>query len=387
VSTSLAHRLETARPPFRGYRGLIVASVTYATIAVLHTIGHDWLQQLDDFVRTPLLFVWIVGLILASAMQVMHYSEILAEMLGEPLGTLVLTISAISIETSLIVVLMLSGDANPTLVRDTIFSELMIILCLMVGASLLLGGIRHHQQYYNLDAARSFLSVLFPTVIIILVMPDYVGPTTGPTLSPGQAAQVGGLTFLIYLIFLAMQTMRLKHVFAEPSEAPASETSGTLATTLRPWDGALGVRAVLMLILLLLPVPILAESLNPIVDYGVYQLQAPEALAGLLIAVLVLSPEGITAIKAAWHNRMQRSVNLMLGSALSTMGLTVPIVLLISVLTGEPLVLGLEQKDTVLLATTLLLSSVTFGGATTDMLKGCVHLVLFAMFFLFMLTA
>jgi Ca2+:H+ antiporter len=263
----------------------------------------------------------------------------------------------------------------------------MIILCLMVGVSLLLGGIRHRQQIYNLDAARSFLSVLFPTAIIILIMPNYVGPTVGPTLSHGQAAQVGILTFAIYLIFLAMQTVRLKYVFAEPSEGGPSETSGTLATTPRPWDGAVAARAAFMLLLMLLPVPILAESLNPIVDYGVYQLRAPEALAGLLIAVLVLSPEGITAIKAAWHNRMQRSVNLMLGSALSTMGLTVPIVLLISVLTGEQLILGLDQKDTVLLVTTLLLSSVTFGGSTTDMLKGCVHLVLFAMFFLFMLTA
>jgi Ca2+:H+ antiporter len=269
MSTSLAHWPETARPPFRMNLGIVVASATYATLAVLHTIGHDWLQQLDNYIRTPLLFVWIVGLILAPAMQVMHYSETLAEMLGEPLGTLVLTISAISIETSLIVVLMLSGDANPTLVRDTIFSELMIILCLMVGASLLLGGIRHRQQTYNLDAARSFLSVLFPTAIIILVMPNYVGPESGPTLSLGQAAQVGILTFIIYLIFLAMQTIRLKDVFAEPSEGGPSETSGTLATTLRPWDGAVAARAAFMLLLMLFPIPILAEALNPMVDYGV----------------------------------------------------------------------------------------------------------------------
>lgn len=366
--------------------GILVAGATYATLAVLHTIGHNWLQQLDNYARTAILFVWIVGLILASAMQVMRHSETLAEMLGEPLGTLILTISAISIETSLIVVLMLSGAANPTLVRDTIFAELMIILCLMVGASLLLGGVRHRQQIYNLDAARSFLSVLFPTAIIVLVMPNYVGPTIGPTLSHGQAAQVGILTFIIYLIFLAMQTVRLKDVFAEPLQNRPSEISGTLATTLRPWNGAVAARAGFMLLLMLLPVPLLAEALDPIVDYGIHQLAAPEALAGLLIAVLVLSPEGITAIQAAWHNRMQRSINLMLGSALSTMGLTVPIVLLISVLTGEALVLGLDQKDMILLATTLLLSAVTFGGSTTDMLKGCVHLVVFGMFLLFMLT-
>jgi Ca2+:H+ antiporter len=386
MPTSLAHRPEAARPPFRMNIGILVAGATYATLAVLHTIGHNWLQQLDNYARTAILFVWIVGLILASAMQVMRHSETLAEMLGEPLGTLILTISAISIETSLIVVLMLSGAANPTLVRDTIFAELMIILCLMVGASLLLGGVRHRQQIYNLDAARSFLSVLFPTAIIVLVMPNYVGPTIGPTLSHGQAAQVGILTFIIYLIFLAMQTVRLKDVFAEPLQNRPSEISGTLATTLRPWNGAVAARAGFMLLLMLLPVPLLAEALDPIVDYGIHQLAAPEALAGLLIAVLVLSPEGITAIQAAWHNRMQRSINLMLGSALSTMGLTVPIVLLISVLTGEALVLGLDQKDMILLATTLLLSAVTFGGSTTDMLKGCVHLVVFGMFLLFMLT-
>jgi Ca2+:H+ antiporter len=386
MATSLAHRLETARHPSRVNVGILVAIMTYATLAVLHTIGHNWLQHLNNHVRTAILFAWIVGLILASAMQVMRYSETLAEMLGEPLGTLVLTLSAISIETSLIIVLMLTGSPNPTLVRDTIFSELMIILCLMVGASLLLGGIRHRQQSYNLDATRSFLSVLFPTAIIILVMPNYVGPTVGPTLSLAQAAQVGILTFVIYLVFLAMQTVRLRDVFAEPSQDRPYQTSGTLVTTLRPWNGRVAARAGFMLLLMLLPVPILAESLDPIVDYTVHRLEAPEALAGLLIAVLVLSPEGITAIQTAWHNRMQRSINLMFGSALSTMGLTVPIVLLISVHTGEPLVLGLDPKDMILLATTLLLSAVTFGGSTTDMLKGCVHLIVFGMFFLFILT-
>lgn len=384
--TFVAHRPETARPPFRMNASILVAGATYATLAVLHTIGHGWLQQLDNYPRTALLLIWLVGLILASAMQVMHYSETLAEMLGEPLGTLILTISAISIETSLIVVIMLSGAVEPALVRDTVFSELMIILCLMVGASLLLGGIRHRQQFYNLDAARSFLSVLIPTAMIVLLMPNYVGPTVGPTLSHGQAAQVGVLTFVIYLIFLLMQSVRLKDVFAEPSAQAVAETSGTLATTLRPWNGAVAARSAFMLLIMLLPVPLLAEALNPITDYGVHQLDAPEAMVGLLIAILVLSPEGISAIQAAWNNRMQRSVNLMLGSALSTMGLTIPVVLLISVLTGQELVLGLDPKNTVLLATTLLLSSITFGGSSTDMLKGCVHLVLFAMFFLFMLT-
>ena len=386
MPTSVAHHPETARPPFRMNASILVAGATYATLAVLHTIGHGWLQQLENYPRTALLFIWLVGLILAAAMQVMHYSETLAEMLGEPLGTLILTISAISIETSLIVVIMISGAPEPALVRDTVFSELMIILCLMVGASLLVGGIRHRQQFYNLDAARSFLSVLIPTAMIVLLMPNYVGPTVGPTLSHGQAAQVGVLTFVIYLIFLLMQSVRLKDVFAEPSAETAAEASGTLATTLRPWNGAVAARSAFMLLVMLLPVPLLAEALNPIVDYGVHQLDAPEALVGLLIAILVLSPEGISAIEAAWNNRMQRSVNLMLGSALSTMGLTVPVVLLISVLTGQELVLGLDPKNTVLLATTLLLSSITFGGSTTDMLKGCVHLVLFAMFFLFMLT-
>jgi Ca2+:H+ antiporter len=183
-----------------------------------------------------------------------------------------------------------------------------------------------------------------------------------------------------------MQSVRLKDVFAEPSEDPAADGSGTLATTLRPWNGAVAARSAFMLLVTLLPIPLLAEALNPIVDYGVRQMHAPEALAGLLIAILVLSPEGISAIEAAWHNRMQRSVNLMLGSALSTMGLSIPVLLLISALLGQELVLGLDQKNTVLLATTLLLSSITFGGSTTDMLKGCVHLVLFVMFFLFMMT-
>jgi Ca2+:H+ antiporter len=202
ISTFIAHRPEAARPSFHVNVGISsVPVVTYMILAVLYTIGHNRLQQLDKYIRTVILFVWVVGLILASAMQVMRHRETLAEMPGKPFEILILIISAISIETSLIIVVMLSGAANPILVRDTIFSELMIFLCLMVGASLLLGGIRHRQQIYNLDAARSFLSGLFPIAIIIFVMPNYVGPTVGSTLSYGQAAQVGILIFTIYLIF------------------------------------------------------------------------------------------------------------------------------------------------------------------------------------------
>src|SRR4051812_25144225 len=132
MATPIAHRPDRARAPFGINASILVAGATYATLAVLHTIGHDWLQQLDNYLRTSLLFVWFVLLTLASAMRVMYHSETLAEMLGEPFGTLVLTLSAIAVETSLIVVIMLSGAAEPGLVRDTVFSELMIILCLMV---------------------------------------------------------------------------------------------------------------------------------------------------------------------------------------------------------------------------------------------------------------
>jgi Ca2+:H+ antiporter len=251
----------------------------------------------------------------------------------------------------------------------------------MIGLALLLGGIRHRQQVYNFEGARSFLSVLIPLPIVILILPDFVEPEEGGTTTGSKLLLIGALSLAIYVTFLVMQTVRHKAQFADPDEA----TSTTLAENRLPWDGRAAATAAGLLLLVLLPIPLLADHLDAVLEVGIYEFGMPHAAAGVVIAALVLCPEGAAAIQAAHANRLQRSVNLMLGSALSSVALAVPIMIAISAGTGMELILGLDQQDVVMLATILLLTTITFGGARTDMLKGAVHLAVFAVFLVLVL--
>lgn len=379
-------RCHTVGAPLAAARGrhpavvtLTAAAAAYGTLLAIVLLGDAWIEA--HIAASAFAFVLIVGLILCCAMRVMHHGEVLAEMLGEPMGALTLTLSAALIEISLLAVVMLSGAANPTIVRDTVYAELMIILGGMIGLALLLGGIRHRQQVYNFEGARSFLAVLIPLPIVILVLPDFVQPEEGATTTGSKLLLIGTLSLAIYVTFLVMQTVRHKAQFADPDEA----ASATLAEARRPWEGRAAATAAGLLLLVLLPIPLLADHLDAVLEVGIQDFGMPHAAAGVVIAALVLSPEGAAAIQAAHANRLQRSVNLMLGSALSSVALAVPIMILISAWTGMELILGLDQQDVVILATVLLLTTITFGGARTDMLKGAVHLAVFAVFLVLVL--
>jgi len=358
---------------------LAAAAAAYGTLLVVMALGDGWIEA--HIAASALAFVLIVGLILVCAMRVMHHGETLAAMLGEPLGALTLTLSAALIEISLLAVVMLSGAANPTIVRDTVYAELMIILGGMIGLALLLGGIRHRQQVYNFEGARSFLAVLIPLPIVILILPDFAPAERAATMTGSKLLLIGALSLAIYVTFLAMQTVRHKAQFADPDEAAAA----TLAETRQPWNARSAATAAGLLLLVLLPIPLLADHLDAVLEVGIHELGMPHAAAGVVIAALVLSPEGAAAIQAAHANRLQRAVNLMLGSALSSVALAVPIMILISAWTGMEMILGLDPQDVVMLATVLLLTTITFGGARTDMLKGAVHLAVFAVFLVLVL--
>jgi Ca2+:H+ antiporter len=370
------------------FTALLPSALAVASLAFLWTAGHDWLEHPGDQpVRTIGLFLWLFGVILWCAVGVMRHAEVLAHRLGEPFGALILTLSAISIEVSIIAVIMLVGEQNPELARDTMFAILMIILGGLVGAALLAGGLRHRVQSYNLEGARFFLVVLLPLATITLILPNYTLSTADPTLTPLQGALFGIFTLLLYGVFLLMQTRRHREFFQGPEEAQhAAAPHAAGPAPAEPILHKPEIREhstpyhVVVLIVTLVPIPLLAHEFAIIVEFGIFVLDLPPAIAGVLVATLVLTPEGLSAIRAALDNQMQRAVNLLLGSALSTIGLTVPVVLIISLFTGQQLVLGLEEEDALLLILTLLVSSLTFSGARTDMLKGAVHILLFAVF-------
>ena len=319
---------------------------------------------------------------LGCVFTVVSYADDLAEMLGEPYGTLVLTLSATAIEASLMLTAMFAGKENPTLLRDTIFATFMILLNGLVGLSLSAAGWRHLEQKFNLRGALSFLHLIAPLSLILLVIPNHSRSSTGATLAPAQEAFLGALCVVAYLLFLLLQTTRHRSLFDHPHPERDDAANGHPAGEKHP--RAL-LRSTLNLILAILPIVLLAEHLGGLIDYGIETLHAPDALGGLIVASLVLAPEGLGAFKAALANHMQRAVNICLGSALATIALTVPTVLIAAGIQNHSLTLGLSGVDPVLLYATLIVSLITFGSGRATLLQGKVHLLLFTayLFFIF----
>ncbi len=326
--------------------------------------------------------IWLFTAALWAAFGVVHHAEALAIKLGEPLGTLVLTLAVVGIEVSLIAAIMLTGADSPTLARDTMMAILMIVLGGLTGSALLIGGLVHGEQDYNLPGARAYLGVLVPLAVFALVLPDFTVSTDKPTFTPLQAGFFAITTAALYGIFLAIQTVRHKSYFEQP--ARDREADHEAAHAHPHVHGPLRSTAyhAVFLVLTLLPIVLLSKRIAKLVDFGIVQIGAPVALGGVIIAILVLTPESMAAVSAARNNQLQRSVNLLLGSALSTIGLTLPAVLTVSLLTGEPLELGLDMAPLVLLLLTLVVCLMTFGGTRTNIMQGAVHIVMFLAYLL-----
>ncbi|HEV7257112.1 MAG TPA: calcium:proton antiporter [Bosea sp. (in: a-proteobacteria)] len=359
----------------------------WATVAAFLLFGDGLLAQLGAPLISVVIFVWLLGVIIWAAFGVVHEAEILAGRLGEPFGTLILTLSIVIIEVALISAVMLGAKGAPTLGRDTMFAVLMIVLNGVVGIGLLVGGRRHFAQSYNLKGAASYLSVITPLTVIPLVLPNFTTSTANGTLTTLQSVSFSLFTVALYGAFLVLQTGRHRSFFQEPTgdQAPLPRTA-TPEIEAGEDDhghedpGGATLTHVALLLANILPIVILSKSLAAVLDFGIIQLGAPVALGGILIAMVVFTPECIAALRAINANQLQRAINLCLGAAASTLGLTVPAVLAIGLWTGQEIVLGLSGTNMVILAMTLLLSTLTFTGTRTTMLEGAVHLSVFFVF-------
>jgi Ca2+:H+ antiporter len=362
------------------FKTLARVLVAWGTVIAFFLFGGAWLADLDSTIKWIALFVWLFGVVAWCAYGVVEHAEHLAELLGEPLGTLILTLSIILIEVALIAAVMLTADAAPTLGRDTMFALLMIILNGVVGLALLLGGIRHHEQEYNLQGAAAFLALIVPLSVIALVLPNFTRSTPDPSHTGVQAFFFALFTILLYGVFLAVQTVRHQSFFVAPQRAETVMDARNGAREHgKPSLWEVGGHT-LLLIATVLPIVLLAKQLAKLIDHGIGVLGAPAALGGVLIALIVFTPEGMSALRAALANELQRAVNLCLGAALSTIGLTVPAVLGIGLITGQPVILGLSPAEMTLLAVTLAVSTLTFSVSRTTVLEGAVHLVLFLVY-------
>lgn len=355
--------------------------VAWTSVAAFFVFGPAWLADLGAPLWASGLFLWLFLVILWAAFGVVYEAEELAHRLGEPYGTLALTLSIVVIEVVLVSAVMLSSKAVPTLGRDTMFAVLMIVLNGIVGLGLLIGGLRHHQQSYNLQSTSAFLSVIIPLTTIALIIPNFTTSTIGGTLTPVQAISFSVFTVALYGIFLLIQTGRHSSFFIHDGGRVAKSNPGTVspeaASDGEGRDIGAILRHVALLIANILPIVLLSKSLAAILDHGIEALRAPSALGGVLIAAIVFTPEGISALKAVARNELQRAINLCLGAATSTVGLTVPAVLAVGLLTGQTVVLGLAPTEMTLLVVTLILSTLTFSGLRTTVLEGAVHLVVF----------
>jgi Ca2+:H+ antiporter len=315
--------------------------------------------------------VALVGAVLAAV----HHAEVVAHRVGEPFGTLVLALAVTAIESSLIVAVMLAGGAEKAaLARDTMYATVMIIANGVIGISVLLGALRHREQSFRIEGAGPGLGALATLATLVLVMPAVTVSAPGASYTASQLAFVALSSLTMWCVFVFFQTVRHRDYFLPTVDVSDEAVHAAPPTTGRAWA------SFTLLMVSLVAVVGLAKVLSPSIESVVRDAGAPPAVIGIAIALLVLMPESIAAIRAALADRLQTSMNLALGSGLASIGLTIPVVVLVSILFDLPLVLGLDSKDIVLLALTFLVCTIGVGSGRTNMMQGVVQIVIFAAF-------
>jgi len=346
----------------------IFPALAVLLFAAVTVTGYIFTPSTAGLVFAAILLLILFGTVFAAV----HHAEVVAERIGEPFGTLLLTLSVTIIEVALIATIMLGEKAVTTLARDTVFAVVMIVCNGLVGVCILAGGLRYREQDIQVSGSSLYLSVLSVLATMTLIMPNFTLTTPGPVLSASQLGFDSVVTILLYGVFLYTQTVRHRDYFVAGAAAanhdgpPPSNRTIVLSTGL--------------LLISLLAVVLLAKKFSQVVDAAAALIGAPPAFAGILVALLILLPEGVAAIAAARRNDLQKSINLALGSSLATIGLTIPAVAVAAYELDMQLVLGLPPQEMVLLALTLLLSLMTLGSGRTNILFGLVHLVVFAVF-------
>lgn len=315
-------------------------------------------------------------LLMGSVLAAVHHAEVVAHRVGEPFGTLLLALAITVIEVALIVSLMLTdgGLTTMTLARDTVLAAIMIILTGIIGICLLVGGARFKEQVFRIQGVSAALITLTAILVFTLILPNYTTSRTASEYSPLQLVFVAVACLVLYIAFILVQAIRHRAFFLPPNAVGNEEVFAeppTIKTTI--------VSAVL-LVLCLGIVVLLAKSLAPDIETAVRKAGAPKSLVGVIIAAVVLLPEGLAAYRAAKKNRLQTSLNLALGSALASIGLTIPAVAAVSVITGMRITLGIDMKATILLGLALFTIMLSLATGRTNILQGIVLLMIFVVY-------
>ncbi|HRE09782.1 MAG TPA: calcium:proton antiporter [Ignavibacteria bacterium] len=354
---------------FRKELSFIIAVICFS---LLYVLGSSPIIK-ESLAVEAILFILVFSVIIYAALGVVHHAELLAYKFGEPYGTMILTLSAVTVEIIMIATMMLHGDSDPHVARDTIFSTLMILLNGLTGLIMLIGGIKYGEQKYNLKSTNSFFSMIFGIVGIGLFLPLVI-PVENYALYETFLIIV---CLLLYIFFLRMQSKEHNYYFK--FEGPKKNLT-TEHDHLPAKKDISSVYHFIMLLATIGAISILAESLSVYVDDGIEKLHLPAAAAGLIIAIIIVSPEALTAIRAGLHDDMQRVINISLGSMLSTVSLTIPAVLIIGLLIGQDLILGLSPIQSSMVIISLLVGILTCKDGESNALQGFIHFILFLTF-------
>ena len=322
------------------------------------------------------LFAFLLAFsLIAAVIAAVHHSEVVAHKIGEPYGTLLLAIAVTIIEVALIVSLMLSGGLNTAaLARDTVFAAVMIILTGIIGLCLLAGGVRYHEQIFARQGVSAAMVTLTAITVLTLILPNYTTSAPGPTYSESQLIFVAIVSLILYATFVVVQAVRHRDYFLPPDADVNKDVH------LDPPSNFTTMLSAILLFTCLGAVVLLAKTLAPVIETGVKKAGAPQSLVGIIVAFVILLPEGFAALRAARKNRLQTSLNLALGSALASIGLTIPAVAIVSVFAGFSVTLGIDTKSMLLLLLALFTIMLSFGTGRTTILQGVVLLVIFAVY-------
>ena len=327
----------------------------------------------------PMMSAGLIGAVLAAV----HHAEVVAHKLGEPFGTLLLAVAITVIEVALIISLMLTGGAETAaLARDTVFAAVMIIVSGIVGLCMLIGGVLYKEQTFKLHGANAALTTLAAIVVLTLILPNYTTTSIGPVYSSSQLAFIAIVSLVLYCTFVFVQVIRHRNYFLDTNDDNDGEPIIAQIDSTKPVSNSTKVVFIstLLLLVCLAAVVLLAKSLAPEIKAMVALIGAPHQLVGVIIASIVLLPEGLAAVRAARKNMFQTSLNLALGSALASIGLTIPAVAILSLITGWTLILGIDMKSTVLLLLALFVSSLSLVTGRTNILQGVILLLIFAVY-------
>ncbi|KPY60539.1 CpaA protein [Pseudomonas amygdali pv. sesami] len=315
----------------------------------------------------------LVGFIVCASMRVAHHAEMLAEKVGDPYGTMILTLSAVLVEV-VILAIMMSNEPSPTLVRDTIYSAVMLDINGILGLAALMGGIKHGEQSYNDDSARTYSVMILTAMGVSMVVPEFIPKGDWKIYS---AFTIGAM-ILLYTLFLRMQVGPHSYFFSysypEKKKRQGADQAEQHAEPVNL------TRSIVTLVTGVVVIGALAEVMSKTVDLGLEGTGAPPVMTAILVAAISAAPEILTALRAALANRMQSVVNIALGASLSTVILTVPVMEAMALYSGQPFQMAMTPVQTVMIFITLLVSAINLNDGETNAIEGMTHFVLFATF-------